>query len=85
MFQPRLFFRLCDDLIREGCASGVLSGGRVASKATYVPNVYAKAQSDWVDNFFAQNGYLEYDALKRLGIADPGLATTIIFLVCFAM
>ena len=67
--QPRLFFRLCDELVKEGAAAGVLTGGRstVASKATYVPHVYAKAQSDWVDSFYAQNGYLEYDALRRLG------------------
>lgn len=71
--EPRLFFRLCDELVKEGAAAGVLTGGRstVASKATYVPHVYAKAQSDWVDSFYAQNGYLEYDALRRLGIADP--------------
>ena len=68
-FQPRLFFRLCDELVKEGAAAGVLTGGRstAASKATYVPHVYAKAQSDWVDSFYAQNGYLEYDALRRLG------------------
>ena len=40
-------------------------------KATFVPANYAKAQNAWIDNFFAQNGYLEYDALTRLGISDP--------------
>ena len=49
----------------------MVSGGKQASKATYVPNVYAKAQSDWIDGFLAQNGYLEYDALQRLGITEP--------------
>jgi len=69
--ESRLFFRLCDELILEGSAAGVLTGGRTGNKATYVPHVYARAQSQWVDAFFAQNGYLEYDALRRLGIADP--------------
>ena len=44
---------------------------RQVGKATYVPANYAKAQNDWVENFFLQNGYLEYDALIRLGISDP--------------
>jgi hypothetical protein len=41
------------------------------NKATYVPNAYARAQARWIDDFLAQNGYLEYDALRRLGISDP--------------
>jgi len=24
----------------------------------YIPDVYVKAQNDWVDNFYKQNGYL---------------------------
>jgi len=71
-FESRLFFRLSEELIREGAAAGVLTGGRQsATKASFVPSVYAKAQSEWVDSFFAQNGYLEYDALRRLGITEP--------------
>ena len=45
--------------------------GRQVGKATYVPANYAKAQNEWIENFFAQNGYLEYDALIRLGVSDP--------------
>ena len=51
--------------------SGSITGGRQVGKATFIPAKYAKAQNEWVDNFFAQNGYLEYDALVRLGISDP--------------
>ena len=36
-----------------------------------MPANYAKAQNEWIENFFLQNGYLEYDALSRLGISDP--------------
>ena len=70
-FDGRLFLTLADQLIREGAIKGTISGGKQLSKATYIPSSYASAQSDWVDNFFIQNGYIEYDALIRIGISDP--------------
>lgn len=48
--------------------------GIVTSKQTnalYIPHIYAKMQSDWVNSFFKQNGFLEYDAISKLGISDP--------------
>ena len=70
-FDGRLFLNLADQLIREGTVKGTISGGKQLTKATYIPSSYASAQSDWVDNFFIQNGYVEYDALVRIGISDP--------------
>ena len=70
-FDGRLFLNLADQLIREGVVKGSISGGKQLSKATYIPSSYATAQSEWVDNFFMQNGYIEYDALGRIGISDP--------------
>ena len=70
-FDGRLFLNLADQLIREGTIKGTISGGKQLTKATYIPSSYASAQSDWVDNFFIQNGYVEYDALVRIGISDP--------------
>ena len=70
-FDGRLFLNLAEQLIREGVVKGSISGGKQLSKATYIPSSYASAQSDWVDNFFIQNSYLEYDALVRMGISDP--------------
>ena len=69
--EGRLFINLADQLIREGVVKGTISGGKQISKATYIPSSYAAAQNDWVDNFFSQNGYLEYDAVTRIGISDP--------------
>ncbi|XP_055843123.1 E3 UFM1-protein ligase 1 homolog [Episyrphus balteatus] len=40
------------------------------SNAQYVPNVYSKMQSDWVNSFYKQNSFLEYDAITKLGISD---------------
>merc|ERR1712223_719149 len=70
-FDGRLFLNLADQLIREGAIKGSISGGKQLSKATYIPSSYATAQSDWVDSFFMQNGYIEYDAVSRIGITDP--------------
>ena len=70
-FQEKLFFSLTEELIRTGRLPGVLSGGRTAGKASYIPHSYARAQSDWVESFYASNGYLEYEAVSRLGVSEP--------------
>ena len=66
-----MFFNLTEEMIRDHTLKGSLTGGRSVGKATYIPSHYAKAQNEWIDNFYAQNGYLEYDAVARLGISDP--------------
>ena len=70
-FQEKLFFSLAEELIRTGRLPGVLSGGKSAGKASYIPHSYARAQTVWVESFLASNGYLEYDAVSRVGISDP--------------
>ncbi|KAK5650317.1 hypothetical protein RI129_001346 [Pyrocoelia pectoralis] len=60
----KLFFSLFDQLSMYG----VLTGRTHSS--LYVPSVYSRSQNEWVKNFYKQNGYLEFDALIRLGITD---------------
>nr|CAG4641501.1 EOG090X0267 [Eurycercus lamellatus] len=60
-----------DELISNKRILGSLSGGRQANVATFIPDIYSRSQSEWIDNFLKQNGYLEYDALTRLGLPDP--------------
>ncbi|XP_077976993.1 E3 UFM1-protein ligase 1-like isoform X2 [Glandiceps talaboti] len=67
--QEKLFYTILEDLIKCGRLKGNIVGGR-QDKATYVPDIYAKTQNNWIDSFYQQNGYLEYDALARLGIPD---------------
>ncbi|KAE8749858.1 hypothetical protein FOCC_FOCC003327 [Frankliniella occidentalis] len=67
--QERLFFSLIDNLMELKQVPGVFSGKQV-SNSIYVPSIYSKSQSDWVDSFYKQNGFLEYDALSRIGISD---------------
>ncbi|EEZ97941.1 E3 UFM1-protein ligase 1 homolog [Tribolium castaneum] len=60
----KLFFSLFDQTSMHGALTSRVVG------AQYIPNVYARSQNEWVNNFYKQNDYLEYDALARLGISD---------------
>ncbi|XP_072018738.1 E3 UFM1-protein ligase 1-like [Amphiura filiformis] len=68
-FPEKLFYNILEGLVSSGRLCGSISGGR-QDRASYVPEIYAKTQNNWVDSFYKQNGYLEYDALSRLGISD---------------
>jgi len=52
-----VFLAILEELVASGRLAGSLSGGR-HDKAMYIPDVYVKAQNDWVDSFYKQNGYL---------------------------
>ncbi|KAJ8962408.1 hypothetical protein NQ318_018392 [Aromia moschata] len=60
----KLFFSLFEHTGNYGSLTSKMVG------AQYIPNVYARSQNEWVNNFYKQNGYLEFDALMRLGIYD---------------
>ncbi|XP_037698632.1 E3 UFM1-protein ligase 1 isoform X2 [Choloepus didactylus] len=68
-FQEQLLYSVLEELVNSGRLRGIVVGGR-QDKAVFVPDIYSKTQSTWVDSFFRQNGYLEFDALSRLGIPD---------------
>uniref|UniRef100_A0A803YG13 E3 UFM1-protein ligase 1 n=1 Tax=Meleagris gallopavo TaxID=9103 RepID=A0A803YG13_MELGA len=72
-FQEHLLYSVLEELVNTGRLKGTVVGGR-QDKAVFVPDIYARTQSNWVDSFFKQNGYLEFDALYRLGIPDPAAA-----------
>ncbi|XP_076825187.1 E3 UFM1-protein ligase 1-like [Clavelina lepadiformis] len=65
----QLLFSIVEELIKEGRIRGQVVGGR-SEKSTFLPNIHTETQNHWIDNFFAQNNYLEYDAVYRLGITD---------------
>ncbi|XP_056150563.1 E3 UFM1-protein ligase 1 [Lampris incognitus] len=69
-FQEHLLYSLLEELVNTGRLKGVVVGGR-QDKAMYIPDIYSKTQNTWVDSFLRQNGYLEFDALIRLGIPEP--------------
>ena len=66
----RIFFSVLDSLQEMKEVPGVVAG-KQGTNSLYVPTIYSKSQNEWVENFYKQNGYLEYDALTRLGISDP--------------
>ncbi|XP_006865914.1 PREDICTED: E3 UFM1-protein ligase 1 [Chrysochloris asiatica] len=68
-FQEQLLYSVLEELVNSGRVRGTVVGGR-QDKALFVPDIYSRTQSTWVDSFFRQNGYLEFDALSRLGILD---------------
>ncbi|EEC08314.1 conserved hypothetical protein [Ixodes scapularis] len=69
-FPEKLLYGMIEDLVKEGRLAGSLVGGR-SERASYIPDLYSRSQGSWVDTCYHQNGYLEYDALTRLGIQDP--------------
>lgn len=69
-FQEHLLYSVLEELVNTGRLKGTVVGGR-QDRAVYIPDIYARTQNAWVDSFLQQNGYLEFDALVRLGIPDP--------------
>ncbi|XP_066999780.1 E3 UFM1-protein ligase 1 homolog [Anabrus simplex] len=66
----RLFFSVIESLLEMRQVPGVVTG-KQGSNSIYVPSIYSKSQNEYVNSFYRTNGYLEYDALSRLGIGDP--------------
>lgn len=64
--QERIFFSLTNDVSQTGSITSRSTAG------SYIPHIYTRTQSEWVRNFFKQNGYLEYESVTALGVgADP--------------
>lgn len=63
--QERIFFSLTNDVSQTGSITSRSTAG------SYIPHIYTKTQSEWVRNFFKQNGYLEYESVTALGVGDP--------------
>uniref|UniRef100_A0A1B0DBY5 E3 UFM1-protein ligase 1 homolog n=1 Tax=Phlebotomus papatasi TaxID=29031 RepID=A0A1B0DBY5_PHLPP len=62
--KEKIFYSLIDDVSFDGSVTSKMSG------AQYIPNVYKKAQNEWVTNLFKQNGYVQHDTLSHFGISD---------------
>ncbi|GFQ71865.1 hypothetical protein TNCT_696221 [Trichonephila clavata] len=69
-FPEKLVYRVAEDLIKQGrLAASIVDGN--SEQAVIIPDIYAASQNEWINSFFKQNNYLEYDAVARLGIRDP--------------
>ena len=38
--------------------------------AVFVPAFYSKAQQQYIESFFKQNGFIDYSLLKKIGITE---------------
>lgn len=61
----RIFFTLFSEINPDGVLTSKQHGSQ------YIPHIYTKNQRQWVESFYKQNSYLEYDAVSRLGVLDP--------------
>uniref|UniRef100_A0A1B0C9L2 E3 UFM1-protein ligase 1 homolog n=1 Tax=Lutzomyia longipalpis TaxID=7200 RepID=A0A1B0C9L2_LUTLO len=62
--KDKIFYALIDEITFDGSVTSKMSG------AQYIPNVYKKAQNEWVTSLFKQNGYVQHDTLSHFGISD---------------
>ncbi|KAF3814617.1 hypothetical protein GH733_016895 [Mirounga leonina] len=68
-YPEQLFYSLLEELVNSGRLRGSVVGERQAT-AVFIPDIYSRTESTWVESFFRPNGHLEFDALFRLGF--PG-------------
>mmetsp|Transcript_16765 Transcript_16765/g.54824 ORF Transcript_16765/g.54824 Transcript_16765/m.54824 type:complete len:769 (+) Transcript_16765:27-2333(+) len=59
--------RLVEELLAEKQALGSLRGGG----ASWTPAAYGRMQRESVNAFFSQNGYIEYETARRIGLQNP--------------
>eukprot|EP00850_Spirogloea_muscicola_P011329 SM000070S21295 [mRNA] locus=s70:98473:103870:+ [translate_table: standard] len=55
------------EVVKEGAALGTMRAGG----ASWTPAVFGRIQAESVDSFFSQNGYIEYQVLRKLGVVQP--------------
>jgi hypothetical protein len=46
------------ELLSDGQIKGNVQGGKQDMSATFIPQFYVKAQEQYVESFFKQNGYI---------------------------
>ncbi|KAG0280135.1 E3 UFM1-protein ligase 1 [Linnemannia exigua] len=67
--QEQLMYGLCDTLAKDTGLPGTFKG--VGEQGTFVPQPYEQQQTDWIETFFKDNGFIELDAVKKRGVVDP--------------
>ncbi|CAO3571320.1 unnamed protein product [Mortierella alpina] len=67
--QDQLFSGLCDMLLKDSRLPGAFKG--TGDQGMFVPRPYEQQQTEWVETFFRNNGFIEFDAMKKRGVSDP--------------
>ena len=60
-----LFPGIVESLVAEGSLPGVITGD------TYIPTLSQATQATTINSFFSQNGFVDFDTLRKLKIDDP--------------
>mmetsp|Transcript_6498 Transcript_6498/g.26790 ORF Transcript_6498/g.26790 Transcript_6498/m.26790 type:complete len:767 (-) Transcript_6498:51-2351(-) len=68
-FHQSLFFTILVELINSGRLSGSVQGR--LDNAQFVPAVFTYQRTQYIERFFGQNGYIEYNVLLQFQISDP--------------
>ncbi|KAG0203876.1 E3 UFM1-protein ligase 1 [Mortierella sp. GBA30] len=69
IIQDQLFFGLCDILSKDPTLPGAFKG--IGDQGIFVPHPYEQQQTEWIETFFRDNGFIEFDVLRKHGVADP--------------
>ncbi|KAF9946479.1 E3 UFM1-protein ligase 1 [Mortierella alpina] len=67
--QDQLFSGLCDMLLKDPRLPGAIKG--TGDQGIFVPRPYEQQQTEWVETFFRNNGFIEFDAMKKRGVSEP--------------
>jgi hypothetical protein len=52
------FAAIIGNLTEMKQVAGVITGKQQGGSSMYIPAIYSKSQTDWVNTFYKQNGYL---------------------------
>ncbi|CAH8670267.1 unnamed protein product [Schistosoma haematobium] len=63
---------LINSIVSSLISTGRLYGNLIAGRSGFVPKCYTYAEDTYINSFYSQNGYIEWNYLKRLNIPDPG-------------
>lgn len=61
----RIFIPIVDNLIKEGRIDASVEN------RLFIPSIYAREQSEYINKFYSSNSYIEYDLLTRMDIKQP--------------
>ncbi|KAM7539537.1 hypothetical protein Aperf_G00000043344 [Anoplocephala perfoliata] len=58
-------------VIESLISAGKLRGSLTASKAVFTPTCFQQSQDKYIADFLEQNGYIEWNIVRRIGVPDP--------------
>ncbi|KAF9206546.1 E3 UFM1-protein ligase 1 [Haplosporangium sp. Z 27] len=68
--QDQLFYGLCDLLSKDSVELPGLFRG-TNDQGAFEPYSYGHQQTEWIETFFKDNGFIELDSIKKRGVSDP--------------